>query len=232
MASNRLPVLAAEIADHHSVARGATREAIRHAIKAGRRLAEAKALVGHGGWLAWLQANVPGISVRTVQRYLAAAHRAGENDTVSLFRLRDLARRPRPKREPTVEETEAAAHEAMRTYCAMIEAVADDMKAPGAYEAFRQAQDMGLRAWDRYADAIRKWDRRMAESIEEIAAFLTEVRARLPPDQWPLWLQDSFGWSPEEAAVLVEAAAAVKEGRAFDVEAVAGVLAALERAAA
>ena len=50
----------------------------------------------HGQWVAWLRANLPAISVRTAQRYMVAAERAGRNDTVSLFRLRDLAR---PTRE-------------------------------------------------------------------------------------------------------------------------------------
>jgi hypothetical protein len=101
---NRLVALAGEIAEHHRAAGAATREVIRHAIEAGRRLAEAKALLPHGQWLPWLRANVPGISARTAQRYLAAAHHAGENDTVSLFRLRDLARRPRPSVDDRIGE--------------------------------------------------------------------------------------------------------------------------------
>jgi hypothetical protein len=91
---NRLGVLAAEISEHHRCAGAATREAIRHAIEAGQRLAEAKKLVGHGEWLPWLKANVPGISARTAQRYLAAAERAGKNDTVSLFRPTLPCRKP------------------------------------------------------------------------------------------------------------------------------------------
>jgi hypothetical protein len=144
---NRLGMLAAEIVEHHRCAGAATREAIRHAIEAGRRLAEAKKLVGHGGWLAWLKANVPGISARTAQRYLAAAERAGKNDTVSFFRLRDLARRPRPS---LLDRAQAE----IRRYQTMLEAVLADMEAPGAYETFREAQEVGLHAGGLLAELI------------------------------------------------------------------------------
>jgi hypothetical protein len=229
---NRLGTLAAEIAEHHGAAGAATRDAIRHAVEAGRRLAEAKELVGHGGWLAWLKANVPGISPRTAQRYLAAAHHAGENATVSFFRLRDLARRPRPKRKPSFEELEAAAQAEKWRYFEMIEAVVADMGAPGAYEAFRRAQEVGLRAGDLHVDAIHELRRRMAGELAKIASTLSDVRARLSPEQWPLWLRGSFGWSADDAALLVEAAAAVKAGQPFDVERVFGLLTTPEMAAA
>jgi hypothetical protein len=90
--ANRLPVLAAEIAQAHAACRRSTVDAIKHAVDAGHRLIEAKQLVRHGDWVPWLHAHVPGISVRTAQRYMAAAERAGKNDTASFFRLRDLAR--------------------------------------------------------------------------------------------------------------------------------------------
>ncbi|MFZ1429143.1 MAG: DUF3102 domain-containing protein [Geminicoccaceae bacterium] len=88
--SNRLPVLAGEIAAAHAECRRSAAEAIRHAIDAGNGLVEAKRLMRHGEWEPWLRANVPGISVRTAQRYMRAAARAGKNDTVSFFKLRDL----------------------------------------------------------------------------------------------------------------------------------------------
>jgi hypothetical protein len=88
--NSRLPMLAAEIAEAHAGCRRSTAEAIRHAIKAGHQLTEAKRLVPYGQWVTWLRANVPAINVRTAQRYMAAADRAGTNATVSFFRLRDL----------------------------------------------------------------------------------------------------------------------------------------------
>jgi hypothetical protein len=57
---NRLAALAGEIAEHHAAAGAATREVIRHAIVAGRALAEAKAIVGHGQWLPGSRRTCPG----------------------------------------------------------------------------------------------------------------------------------------------------------------------------
>ena len=67
-------------------------EALEAALAAGRALLEAKELVPHGQWQAWLYANLPGISVRTAQRYMLAAERSGKNDTVSFSSLRELTR--------------------------------------------------------------------------------------------------------------------------------------------
>lgn len=98
--ANRLPILADEIQAAHEACRRSTQEAVEHAIKAGRRLIEAKRLVPHGEWADWLRANVGAISVRTAQRYMRAAERAGENDTVSYSSLRELiAPAPRPDEE-------------------------------------------------------------------------------------------------------------------------------------
>lgn len=90
--ANHLPILAEEIAQAHAACRRSTLDALRHGVAAGHGLNEARRLVSHGDWVPWLKANVPGISVRTAQRYMAAAKRAGKNDTVSLFTLRDLAK--------------------------------------------------------------------------------------------------------------------------------------------
>jgi hypothetical protein len=53
--NNRLPVLASEIRKAHDEATAAQRKTLAHAMEAGQRLIEAKALVGHGGWLPWLE---------------------------------------------------------------------------------------------------------------------------------------------------------------------------------
>src|SRR5260370_8310193 len=55
--SNRLPILASSINEHLKAAETATRHGLEHAIAAGLLLLEAKELVGHGEWLAGLQAN-------------------------------------------------------------------------------------------------------------------------------------------------------------------------------
>jgi Protein of unknown function (DUF3102) len=67
--SNRLPVIAASINEHLTAAEAATRRGLEHAIAAGLLLIEAKELVGHGEWLAWLQANCQ-IGQRQAQTYM------------------------------------------------------------------------------------------------------------------------------------------------------------------
>lgn len=88
--SNRLPVLAAEIMSEHDKATRAGQAFVQHALEAGNRLIEAKALVAHGEWQNWLTANVPDVSMRTAQRYMRAAENAGKNDNVSFPTLRGL----------------------------------------------------------------------------------------------------------------------------------------------
>lgn len=90
--ANRLPILVHEINAAHQACRRSTADTIRSAIEAGRGLNEAKPLVLHGEWEPWLKRNLPNISVRTAQRYMRVAARAGKNDTLSFFRLRDLTR--------------------------------------------------------------------------------------------------------------------------------------------
>jgi Protein of unknown function (DUF3102) len=222
---NRLGVLAAEIVEHHGAARAATREAIQHAIEAGRRLAEAKKLVGHGGWLPWLKANVPGISARTAQRYLAAAEHAGKNDTVSFFRLRDLARRPRPRPLDRVQAL-------LERYQSMIEAVLADMEAPDAYSKFRAAQEMGLQAGDLLARLIAKSDREMIKLTVAFGEELAEAQVAMPAAEWAPWLQAEHRLTPKVAALVIDAAAARKTGRPFDMKAISDAMLAMERPAA
>lgn len=88
--SNRLPILADEIALEHRAAAVAAENFVMHAIEAGARLIEAKQIVGHGGWQEWLERHVPDVSVRTAQRYMRATKRAGESDTLSFSTLREI----------------------------------------------------------------------------------------------------------------------------------------------
>lgn len=70
--SNRLPILAASIRDHVAAAEAATRRGLEHAIAAGLLLLEARELVAHGEWLAWLHLNCP-LSPRQAQTYMRLA---------------------------------------------------------------------------------------------------------------------------------------------------------------
>lgn len=104
MRSNRLPILAAEIAAEHAAVTTAANDFVHHAIEAGNRLLEAKALVSHGDWQDWLAEHVPGVSLRTAQRYMRAAKRVSKNDTVSFSTLREILE---PDDEPSHQEKAA-----------------------------------------------------------------------------------------------------------------------------
>jgi hypothetical protein len=70
--SNRLPILASSINDHLAAAEQATKRGLEHAIAAGQLLLEAKEIIGHGGWLAWLEANCR-VGVRQAQTFMRLA---------------------------------------------------------------------------------------------------------------------------------------------------------------
>jgi hypothetical protein len=75
--SNRLPILAAGIIAAHQAAHLAAQTALRDAAECGRLLIEAKALVGHGNWLPWLEQNTT-VSARQSQKYMRVAQRWDE----------------------------------------------------------------------------------------------------------------------------------------------------------
>jgi hypothetical protein len=79
--ANRLPVLAAEIAEAHAAVQSATQTTAQRGLDAGRGLLEAKPLVPHGGWLPFL-ARV-GIHERAAQRYMVLAEAGLESDMMS-----------------------------------------------------------------------------------------------------------------------------------------------------
>lgn len=86
--SKELTILSGDINREHRAAESKAREAIAHALEAGRLLAEAKTSVGHGGWAEWLAAHFEG-SKRTAQVYmrLAANREAIEAKTQSSAHL-------------------------------------------------------------------------------------------------------------------------------------------------
>lgn len=67
-----LNALAGQIKIEHEAALGSARTALKHALRAGELLLEAKALVKHGQWLPWLSANVD-VSERQAQKYMQLA---------------------------------------------------------------------------------------------------------------------------------------------------------------
>jgi hypothetical protein len=103
--SNRLPVLAASINDHLAAAEAATRRGLEHAIAAGALLLEAKALVPHGEWLAWLEVNCH-VGMRQAQTFMRLARHRDRLDAVkcesaahlTIAAAEALVGRPKPER--------------------------------------------------------------------------------------------------------------------------------------
>jgi hypothetical protein len=110
LAPHRLVVLADEIGQEVRKAEEAWRDAVGHAVKAGEKLIEAKALVKHGEWLPWLDAYFPG-SARTASTYMRLA--ANSEAVADLPTIREaVAALVQPKELPASEkvrldETEA-----------------------------------------------------------------------------------------------------------------------------
>jgi hypothetical protein len=72
MSALALPDLAQAIDREHQAALGAARSLTEHAIRCGELLLQAKADVGHGGWLEWVETNCA-FSQRTAQGYMRLA---------------------------------------------------------------------------------------------------------------------------------------------------------------
>ena len=72
VAPSRLAALAVEIEATHEAVQGAFRTTLERAAECGRLLIEAKALVGHGNWLPWLEQNTT-VGARQSQKYMRLA---------------------------------------------------------------------------------------------------------------------------------------------------------------
>jgi hypothetical protein len=98
----QLSDLAQAIDREHQAAIGAARSAVEHAITCGQLLLQAKAEVGHGGWLPWLEANTT-VSARQSQRYMRLSRAAadGKCDATSFLTIEGaLAAIAAPRDEP------------------------------------------------------------------------------------------------------------------------------------
>jgi len=96
--------LAQAINREHAEVTAAAQRGLEHARRAGELLDQAKAQVGHGGWLPWLEANCE-VSARTAQAYMRVARRWAEL-AGDAQRVADLSFREALKilAEPKVEE--------------------------------------------------------------------------------------------------------------------------------
>src|SRR5262245_23407535 len=105
ISSNRLPVIAASINDHLAAAEAATRRGLEHAVAAGQLLIEAKELVGHGEWLAWLQTNCH-VGIRQAQAFMRLARHRHRLDSLkyapsahlTIHAAEALVGKPKPER--------------------------------------------------------------------------------------------------------------------------------------
>jgi hypothetical protein len=65
-----LETLAKQINDAHAACQATMKAGVEKAIECGKALIDAKAKVGHGGWLKWMAVNCPDVSTRTAQAYM------------------------------------------------------------------------------------------------------------------------------------------------------------------
>jgi hypothetical protein len=70
------------LAEHAAAIRALGKRVVGDVIEIGRRLADCKARVGHGGWLPWLHREF-GWDERTAQRYVSIHEMAGKYDNLS-----------------------------------------------------------------------------------------------------------------------------------------------------
>ena len=89
--TTKLNELAGNIRAAHTACRAAAEMSAERALEAGRWLIEAKALVKHGDWADWLEANV-GFSQRTARRYMQLVKAGLESATVADLGIRGHAR--------------------------------------------------------------------------------------------------------------------------------------------
>lgn len=78
---NALAGMAKDIASLHREIESHNKEAAQKAIKAGQKLVEAKAYVGHGNWASWLAET--GLGERTAQRYMQLHRYSLNSDMVT-----------------------------------------------------------------------------------------------------------------------------------------------------
>lgn len=100
-----LAALAQEIVSEQKAARDSAQSAIKHAIRCGALLIEAKAKVKHGQWLPWLQESCY-LPERTAQAYMNLARHA--DSLPSDMTVRDALKLLTSKRKPRKTLTYAA----------------------------------------------------------------------------------------------------------------------------
>ncbi|MFI5003829.1 MAG: DUF3102 domain-containing protein [Solirubrobacterales bacterium] len=110
--------LAREINTEHGHVEAHKRTTIQHAIRCGELLLEMKQRVGHGNWLAWVEAHFEA-SERTARNYMEIAKSAAVadlgDDTTMRSALRALASPSQAKKAPRLEPNDEQAHKMLAT---------------------------------------------------------------------------------------------------------------------
>jgi hypothetical protein len=108
--------LALQINNAHSAAMAAAKTTLKHAIKCGDLLADAKRRFAHGKWLSWLNESCPHVRPRTAQRYMQLSDsrsdiqiRLGDAFDATIMAGVALISKPRAERTRTMSKLPAAA---------------------------------------------------------------------------------------------------------------------------
>ena len=163
--SNRLVSLAADIRAAHATITNTSLEMARRAVAAGHMLIEAKTVLPHGKWDAWLRDHA-GLSARTARRYMQIARSGLETATVADLGIRGAAERL--SKAITPAKTDLAIDPAYLAWEAEMKAALAAIPSEAAREQVLQVM----------------WDQVQAE---QLAAFL---RSRMVPGE----LEKVSGW--------------------------------------
>jgi Protein of unknown function (DUF3102) len=105
----RADSLAEAIEAEHRAACCAAQTALQHAMRCGELLTEAKAAVGHGGWLAWVEANLS-FGDRQARKYMRLAR---HSEQIGICNPISASTKPW-RRSPIIETTRSACSAAQR----------------------------------------------------------------------------------------------------------------------
>src|SRR5262245_30919872 len=101
------------LAEHAAAIRALGKQTAQNVIEIGRRLTDAKQIIGHGGWLPWLDREFKW-SDRTALNFIRVYEMAAKSETVSDLKLPMRAlyllaapSTPEPARAEVIERTEA-----------------------------------------------------------------------------------------------------------------------------
>jgi hypothetical protein len=143
-----LPSLAEGICREHAHCRNAMRQGLRHALEAGRLLAQAKDRLPHGEWLPWLAEHCPDVSPRLAQKYMRVARelpRLDADNPANTPRVADMSFR---QALDTIADAASAARAIPELERAdVLDAAAEDPPDPPEQVGGRPARESERRRW-------------------------------------------------------------------------------------